>query len=379
MSKRCRLCPCRADSSALQHEEKIFLIIGECGDGKSTLINGLRDRRISGEAKTGLLANGVTKDVEAYIGQLSRDQLAVYLDTPGFGDGSVNTVTLVSQLEKELKEGVNGIIITAPATACRYKLSMRIARLLIEIGFEDTDKWNRVVLVGTKADLATPEEKALFDITHDTGIAGQFFKGTNGTLTTLTTKSDTSKLRNLLLKVPSKRIHYVAPSIDQLSEALGTELGVAASSVVAELREKRHEAIQVIGQMAAEKSKRTLPCVPRARSSLKQKRRDSYIWNLNGQSMKLKNNEMHMKRKPWKNNLGRCAKNATLSNKRLNKKFAEQKLNLKPKKMNLQFTQNRQKKMKSLGTSISARMLQSTLRSAPTHENESGPTSIAKD
>ena len=229
------------------------MIVGECGDGKSTLINGLRDRRISGEAKTGLLANGVTKDVEAYIGQLSRDQLAVYLDTPGFGDGSVSTVTLVSQLEKQLKEGVNGIIVTTPATACRFKLSMRIARLLIEIGFEDADKWDRVVLVGTKADLATSEEKALFDISHDTGIAGQFFQGTAGCLTALTTKSDTSKLRDLLLKVSSKRIHYVAPTIDQLSEALGAELGVTASSVVAELREKRHEALQIIGQMAAEK------------------------------------------------------------------------------------------------------------------------------
>ena len=46
---------------------KIFLVVGECGDGKSTLINGLRDKDRSGEPTSGLCSRGVTKSIEAYV------------------------------------------------------------------------------------------------------------------------------------------------------------------------------------------------------------------------------------------------------------------------------------------------------------------------
>ena len=46
---------------------KIFLVVGECGDGKSTSINALRDPLRSGEPKAGLCSRGVTKNIEAFV------------------------------------------------------------------------------------------------------------------------------------------------------------------------------------------------------------------------------------------------------------------------------------------------------------------------
>eukprot|EP00971_Amphidinium_carterae_P050003 985515-Amphidinium_carterae.1 len=64
-----------------------ILLVGECGDGKSTLVNALRDPTKSQQALCGKNAEGVTKDIVLYpCRDLSIGKALNILDTPGVGD-----------------------------------------------------------------------------------------------------------------------------------------------------------------------------------------------------------------------------------------------------------------------------------------------------
>lgn len=76
-------------SPARQMERKVFLVVGECGDGKSTLIKELLDSQRSGQAAAGLHSREVTKEIVAYVGLPINGQPIDLLDTPGIGDTDV--------------------------------------------------------------------------------------------------------------------------------------------------------------------------------------------------------------------------------------------------------------------------------------------------
>ena len=79
-------------------------LVGECGDGKSSLLNKIRDPNRSGQAASGLRSRGVTKEIKAYVGMPIAGREIDYFDTPGDGDMDVTPMDLLALIEQELRD-----------------------------------------------------------------------------------------------------------------------------------------------------------------------------------------------------------------------------------------------------------------------------------
>lgn len=235
---------------------KIFLVVGECGDGKSTLINALRDPLRSGEPKAGLCSRGVTKNIEAFVGLPIEGVQVDYLDTPGVGDMDVTPMKVLTLIEQELMsdqingtDAIDGVIVTTPVPDGRVKLGAQVVQLLVEHGFLGEDKWENIILVGTKRDRATPEELELFGtdrVDEDgqpVGIAAQFFAmapNRRGTFVT-TAKDDYEELRKAIANLPEIKVRYSTPDTSMMAAVLSEKLGVSKEIFQKELEESRRE------------------------------------------------------------------------------------------------------------------------------------------
>ncbi|CAE8614392.1 unnamed protein product [Polarella glacialis] len=248
--------PTASQGAPCETKHKVFLVVGECGDGKSTLINALRDPENSGEASAGLNSRGVTKTITAYVGLPINGQPIDLLDTPGVGDTDVTPMKLLTLIEQELltdeiggADAIDGVIVTTPIPDGRVKLGAQLVQMLVEHGFLGEEKWRNIILVGTKVDRATAEEIDLFrtdevdELGRPKGIASQFFSpapGGKGTCV-MTHKGDYSELREAILRLPSLKVKYGTPDAARMAEVFSEKLGIDKSLFQKELVEARQQ------------------------------------------------------------------------------------------------------------------------------------------
>lgn len=250
-------------------QHKVLLVVGECGDGKSTLINALRDPTRSGRAEAGLHSRGITKEITAYVGTPISGIPVDYLDTPGVGDTDVTPMKVLTMIEQELmtdelgcSDSIDGVIVTTPIPDGRVKLGAQVVQLLVEHGFLGEEKWRNIILVGTKADRATPEELDLFRTDRRdaagqvVGVAAQFFNaapGGHGTFVT-TSRDNYGELRKAIAALPNMKVKYATPDPSLMAEKFSEKLGLSKDAFRAELLQARQEFEAKIAEQMEEKS-----------------------------------------------------------------------------------------------------------------------------
>jgi len=215
-----------------------LLVVGEVGDGKSTLINALRDPVRSEPAEAGRAARGVTKQILTYVGQPINGHPVLLLDTPGVGDKDITPTKLITMLEKQLLPPFDGVLVTNPIPDGRVKLGAQVVSTIIDHGFVGTEKWSSVVLVGTKNDRAEDEAQRQFFLED---IRREFFSlapEANGAVC-LTSKDDYSQLRAQIAKLPRLHVHYRPANSTMMALALAESFGMRMEDFQKQLREER--------------------------------------------------------------------------------------------------------------------------------------------
>ncbi|CAE7039478.1 Zzef1 [Symbiodinium sp. CCMP2592] len=248
-----------------------LLVVGECGDGKSTLIDALRDKSRSSQPLCGKSPHGVTKNVMVYPCSVCGEPAFSLVDTPGVGDHGVTTADLVNQIEhallhQDLSGGIRGVLVTTPVPDGRIRLGAQVVRTIVDKGFlavNGHDKFANVILVGTKTDKADEEEKKNF--MH--GLDGQpsvqevFFQNCTipNPLCVMVSREDYSPLFAAIRQLPALAIQYRQPPQEVLSQALAETLGTGiqqmqdvVESQRVEMEKMRQEALQEKERQAQE-------------------------------------------------------------------------------------------------------------------------------
>jgi predicted GTPase len=217
---------------------KRLLIVGEVGDGKSTMINALRDPTRSGEAEAGRSARGVTKQIMSYVGLPINGHPVELLDTPGVGDKDVTPTKLISMLEARLLPPIDGVLVTNPISDGRVKLGAQVVATIVDKGFVGEEKWGNVILVGTKDDRAEDDEQRRF---FREDIMREFFAhapNATGTVV-LTSRESYDELRSAIAALPHMAVHYHPPDATMMAAALAESFGMRMDDFQRQLREER--------------------------------------------------------------------------------------------------------------------------------------------
>lgn len=145
-----------------EEEQEVFriLVVGECGDGKSSLIKAFLKNyggKWEDTLQSGVKATGVSKAVVPYPLTFG-GRPAVMFDTPGVGDATIKISHLVAVIETAMEDNkCHAIIICNQMNKNRVGLGAQIVASLIKSGIVEKNNNGHVhesiIFVGTQLDM----------------------------------------------------------------------------------------------------------------------------------------------------------------------------------------------------------------------------------
>lgn len=262
---------------------KLLLVIGSCGDGKSTLVNALKDPDAGEpEAKVDEAdAGGVTKTIMRYKGKPINGQPVTLLDTPGVGDQTIRPPELLSMIQDTLagrKQKIDGVIVTVKVSEGRLNLGAQVVQKLVEhslVSDVGGDKWANIILCGTQQDRASAGEIANFKLPKDVmsrndptlpkGTVANFYRNAPSGFGSyvMVDQNNYEPLREAVTKLPSVPVLAQKLQAGQLSEIMAGILGLDAEAmkkdierIEKDMEEKFQERVKAMeAHMEAERAK----------------------------------------------------------------------------------------------------------------------------
>lgn len=245
-----------------------LLVVGECGDGKSTLIDGLRDKSKSSQPLCGKSPQGVTKQVTVYPCGTCAGVTLNLVDTPGVGDNGVPPSDLVNKIEhaleyQDLPGGIRGILVTTPVPDGRIRLGAQVVQAIVQKGFlavDGRDKFSNVILVGTKTDKADKDDKMNFmdGLGGNPSVRHVFFQDSavKNPLCVMVSRQDYSPLYAAIQQLPAACIQFQRPRKEVMSQALAETLGAGIRQMQEDVQSQQKQMELLRRQALEEKSLR---------------------------------------------------------------------------------------------------------------------------
>lgn len=203
-------------------ETKHILVLGECGDGKSTLVNGIKSSQAV-EAQTGQAARGVTKTLDEYEGTAKGEdgfeKRFNICDTPGIGDadiGPAEVCRLVEEKYTKKRTGavtrIDGIVMTYDfGGKGRFTMAAKLAGLLIQGGFLSDNAsagWKSVVVALTKCDLIPVTATSETDLKETEAFLRAKLGEEITIVQTHNREGGYNALKKAILQMPSVKLEY---------------------------------------------------------------------------------------------------------------------------------------------------------------------------
>lgn len=223
-----------------------LLVVGECGDGKSTLI---KKFAVAGNIpKCGLDPNGVTKELTRYdCGTICGRRVSM-IDSPGVGDGEITPAKLAVLIEAALTHAnikVQGVLLTSGVHSNRVTLGANVCAMLVDKGFVGgMAKWDEIILVGTQSDRCSAPEIQNFR----TNLLAKLNQRVNGNITKAAVicipedtpeKTNVKELEDFIGRLPGKTIEYEKPDPQELARSIADICGTKPEVVYQEVIEYR--------------------------------------------------------------------------------------------------------------------------------------------
>ena len=128
-----------------------FIVIGQTGTGKSTLINGLIGAPLA-KVVEGVTTEGVTQKVESYSRKINDIEVVAY-DSPGLEHGSGNETAYLKEIYQTCQQGIHLVVFAVPLmTGNRFIPDNPHAKAMEKFTHKLTSViWNKALVVLTQA------------------------------------------------------------------------------------------------------------------------------------------------------------------------------------------------------------------------------------